>query len=348
MKALHLYCVIGDGEGPEAPLIGLDGRRVFAVRHRELAALVSLGPVRVYKAMRREEIMPHLFAHQAVVERAMEGRTVVPVKFGTVARDEAEVRRILERSHPRLRAALAAMEGKIELDVVAQWRDLESVFRQIAEEPEFRRLTASIAVRCPAPATEERIRIGQAVKARLDRVREERADEIVEALRPLAEELCPHALLDDRMILNTACLVERAREPGVGEALERLSDRYGDSVDFRCVGPLPPYSFGTVEVRTFELETIERARRLLDLAEDAGLAEIRDAYRRVARQCHPDHAGRQAGEDGRDAVDWFEAVTRAYRLLTEYRQVGPSFRARDVEEAVAVRLLPSGPGRGGA
>ncbi|MBI4607570.1 MAG: GvpL/GvpF family gas vesicle protein, partial [Candidatus Rokubacteria bacterium] len=196
--------------------------------------------------------------------------------------------------------------------------------------------------------TEERIRIGQTVKARLDQMREERAAEIVEALKPLAWDICAHALLDDRMILNTAFLVDGTKEGEVSETLEQLNDRYCDSVDFRCVGPLPPYSFGTVEIKTFEFETIDRARGLLGLPEDACLAEIRDAYRRLVQQCHPDHAPRQAGEAGHDAAGSFEAVTEAYRLLGEYRRVGSSFRARDVREVVAVRLLQRAQEPGGA
>jgi hypothetical protein len=298
--------------------------------------------------MPREELLRYLVAHQAVIEKVMEERTVVPVKFGTTARAEPEVRRILENGYPQLTAALEAMDGKVELDLVAQWRDLNSVVRQIGEEPEIRRQKASIAVRLPQETTEERIKIGQAVKARLDQMREELGAEIVEALKPLARDLCPHLLLDDRMILNLAFLVDRAREGEVSETLERLDGRYGDSIDFRCVGPLPPYSFATVEIKTFEFETIDRARWLLGLREDAGLAEIRDAYRRLVQQCHPDHTFQQAGKADRDAGGPFETVTEAYRLLGEYRQVGSSFRARDVREAVAVRLLQWSPEPGGA
>ena len=338
MNALHLYCVVRNGKEPEPHLIGLDGRRASAIRHGDLAALVSRAPIRAYRSMRREELLRCLSAHQAVIEKVLKDHTVVPVTFGTTARDEREVRRILENGYPLLRATLEAMEGKIELDLVAQWNDLNSVLRQIGEEPEIRRQKAVIASRPPQETTEERIRIGQMVKARLDQMREERAGEIVTALQPLARDLCPHALLDDRMILNTAFLVDRAREGEVSETLERLNGRYADSIDFRCVGPLPPYSFGTVQIKTFEFEAIDRARCLLGLREDAGSTQIREAYRRLVQQCHPDHAVPQAGQAG-DAAGPFEAVTKAYRLLEEYRQVGSSFRANDARRAVAVRLL---------
>ena len=96
MEALHLYCVLGNGVEVDSGLIGLDGRQVSGVCHRGLTALVSLTPIRAYKSMKKEEVIPYLFAHQAVLEQVMKRQTVVPVKFGTMARDEARVRRILE------------------------------------------------------------------------------------------------------------------------------------------------------------------------------------------------------------------------------------------------------------
>lgn len=347
-EALHLYCVVRDGEEPDSNLAGLDGRPVSAIRHRDLAVLVSPAPIQSYNSMGRERVLRYLFAHQAVIEKVMERLAAIPVKFGTTARDGAEARKILENGAPRLKAALEAMEGKIELDVAAQWKDLNAVLWQIGEEPEINRQKASVLARLPQEATQERIRIGQMVKARLDEMREERAAEILEALKPLARDLCPHVLPDDRMILNTALLVDRAKEGEVTETLERLNSGFGGCIDFRCVGPLPPYSFATVEIKTFDVETVERARGLLRLKEDAGLEEIREAYRRLVRQCHPDLAFQPIGNASADATGTFEAVTQAYRLLGEYRQVGSSFRACDVGEAVAVELLQRSREPGGA
>ena len=336
MEGLHLYCVVGNGTELDFDPIGIGGRRVFAIRHRDLSALLSPSPLRSYKSMKKEEVIPYLFAHQAVIEKVMEVHTVVPVKFGTMALDAEEVRKNLTTGYPQLRAALEAMEGKIELDVVALWRELDSILGEIGEEEEIRRLKAAVAGRPPGETLEERIQIGKMVKARLDQRREALGAEIVEALKPLARDLCPHPHnMDDRMILNMAFLLDRERESDVSETLERLNGRYGESIDFRCVGPLPPYSFSTVEVRRFDFGEIDRARRLLGLGECATLPDVKEAYRRLAHQCHPDkHPATQRAERA------FEEVTEAYRLLADYCQVGGgAFRERDVGEAISVSLL---------
>jgi hypothetical protein len=349
MKALHLYCVVGAADQREFSDIGADqpclsAGQVFTVHHQDIAAVVGPAPRQAYRSMKREEVIPHLFAHQAVIEKILVERTVVPVKFGTMARDEEDVRTILEKGYPQLRAALEAMEGKIELDVVALWRDLDSVLREIGEEEEIQRARAAIATRpaCavaagrpPKETTEERVRIGKLVKARLDRCREERATDIVQALEGLAQDMLPHALLDDRMILNTAVLVERSREGEVGQALERLNGRCAGRVDFRCVGPLPPYSFSTVEIRRFEAERIEWARRLLGLGEQAGALEAKTAYRRLAHQYHPDKAPVRQGTGER-----FEQVTEAYRMLADYHAAAEEVPpGADPTDVVAVKLF---------
>lgn len=331
----------------DSGLIGLEGRQVSEICHRGLKALVSLTPIRAYKSMKKAEVIPYLFAHQAVLEQVMKRQTVVPVKFGTMARDEARVRRILESGYPQLTAALEVMEGMIELDLVAQWRDLFGVFQQIREDLEVKELNAVVVAPPQEETIEERVRIGNLVKARLDQRRQALSNEIVEALKPLVLNLCPHTLLDDRMILNIAFLVDRATEGEVDEVLKRLNTLYADCIDFRCVGPLPPYSFATVEVRSFEFEEIDWARRLLELGEQATLQDAKEAYRRLVQQCHPDLIS-DGGTVGQKANGAFEAVTRAYRLLGEYGQVGSSFRAPDVLDTVAVKLLQLSQGPAGA
>jgi len=318
--------------------------QVFTVHHQDIAAVVGPAPRQAYSSMKREEVIPHLFAHQAVIEKILVDRTVVPVKFGTTARDEEEVRTILEKGYPQLRSALEDMEGKIELDVVALWRDLDSVLQEIGEEEEIQRARTAIATRAacavaagrpPEETREERVRIGKLVKARLDRCREERATDIVQALEGVAHDMLPHALLDDRMILNTAVLVERSREGEVGQALDRLNGRCADRVDFRCVGPLPPYSFSTVEIRRFEAERIEWARRLLGLGEQAGALEAKTAYRRLAHQYHPDKTPIRHGTD-----KLFEQATEAYRILADYHAAAEEVPpGADPADVVAVKLF---------
>ncbi len=334
-EVLHLYCVIGDGRELDGALTGLGGQPISTVRAHRLTAVVSPSPVRAYRSMKRDELVPYLVAHQAVIEQVMQRHTVVPVKFGTSAQDVGEVQKILHWGRTQLEAALESMEGKIELDLVALRMDLNPVLEMIAEDEEIRRQKAAIAGRPPEETFHERVKLGLLVKARLDLVRTELAAEIVEALKPLASVLCPHAVADDRMILNVAFLVDRAKEGAFGDALDAMNGRYADAIHFRCVGPLPPYSFCTVQIRRFAFAEIDQARRLLSLGERLTLQDIKGAYRKLAQRRHPDKVGQ--GSDG-----GFEEVAEAYRLLADYCQQGDGdSRERSVRETIAVSLLQS-------
>jgi len=348
---LHLYGVVGAvGQrgwrppglsvapgpiGPDSRPASRLGDEVFSVSHRDLAAIVGPTPVRAYRSMKKEDVLPYLFAHQAVLEKILEERSVVPVKFGTTARDREEVHRLLAAGYPQFRAALDAVEGKIELDVVALWSDLDALLRELGEAEEIRRARPDAIGRSAGETREALLRIGKMLKAGLDLRREAVATEIVEALRGSATDLCPHALMNDRMILNTALLVERSRAGEVGRSLDRLNGRYAERVNFRCVGPLPPYSFRTVEIRCFTAEEIERARGLLGVEEKAGASGAKAAYRRLAHECHPD-----TGPGGPPTDERFQQVTEAYRVLTDYYAAAESVRPGDAAtEVAAIRLL---------
>lgn len=63
-----------------------------------------------------------------------------------------------------------------------------------------------------------------------------------------------------------------------------------------------------------EWQAIEQARRVLGLGERATLAEIKEAYRRLSKQHHPD----TRGEDPQPDNEMMYRLTAAYTLLSRY------------------------------
>ena len=110
--------------------------------------------------------------------------------------------------------------------------------------------------------------------------------------------------MDDRMVANLALLLPKGASDALDRRLAELDEEFGSRLNFRCVGPLPPYSFATVEVSLPSFEAIDRARRALSLGDKAGLAEIKSAYRRQIRQVHPDLTATPRVDEGqRDQTD---------------------------------------------
>ncbi|MBI4759358.1 MAG: DnaJ domain-containing protein, partial [Chloroflexi bacterium] len=114
-------------------------------------------------------------------------------------------------------------------------------------------------------------------------------------------------------VTNVALLVDKAGRGALDQRLKSLDEEFEGRLHFRCVGPLPPYSFATVEVQVPSFETVDEARRLLGLGEAATPGEIKRAYHRLASRLHPDHNPNSPEAEARMAE-----LTQAYRLLTAY------------------------------
>lgn len=239
--AKYLYCVIGCPEYREFGNrgIGGSGDLVHTVNHRGLAAVVSDAREEEYESTRR-----NLMAHMAVLEAVMAAFTCLPMRFNSIASDEAAVRTtLLAARHDDLRTMLAEMEGRTEVGLKVFWYQ-DAVFREIAaEDGVIRRLRDDLAGRSPEEGHRERIRLGELVEAALVRKRQSEAERILSRLRPLAHRMRLGDLMGERMVLNGAFLVDRRREGEFEDVISALDQQLGARLLFKYVVAVPPYSF---------------------------------------------------------------------------------------------------------
>ncbi len=117
------------------------------------------------------------------------------------------------------------------------------------------------------------------------------------------------------------------------QRLADLDEEFESRLNFRSIGPLPPYSFATVEVSLPSFEAVDRSRRVLSLGESAGLAEIKSAYRRQIRQVHPDCTTAGPVSEG-GASD----LTDAYKTLMKYAEALPLAVSTEAPEETGYRF----------
>jgi hypothetical protein len=67
-------------------------------------------------------------------------------------------------------------------------------------------------------------------------------------------------------------------------------------------------------MRSEKWQKIVAARELLQLDDEASQVEIKKAYRRLARKCHPDLQHEDNGDDCSDMRN----LTEAYKILLDY------------------------------
>ncbi|MFQ5875736.1 MAG: GvpL/GvpF family gas vesicle protein, partial [Dehalococcoidia bacterium] len=167
------------------------------------------------------------------------------------------------------------------------------------------------------PAEEERAQLGKMVKARIDRRREAYRKRVEDFLRPLAVDAAASAQASDEMVVNMAFLVYRDRQSQFDEGVKQLDMLLHNEISFRLIGPLPPYSFSTVEVTRLTSKQIEEARQTLHLGDVITETEVREAYRHLAAEEH-------RGLEARNGLAnyGFTSLKRAYEYLLSFCQAG--------------------------
>ncbi|MBI1881281.1 MAG: GvpL/GvpF family gas vesicle protein, partial [Chloroflexi bacterium] len=306
-----IHAIIPCGEQIIFDIVGADDPydEVYSIPYHHLAAVVSASPLTDYRGLQRNEAAHYLVAHQRIVEALMQDGSILPVKFGTVLPDEDAVRHLLTQGETFFQTALERFAQQVQLELIVLW-NLQEVFQEIGQMEPIAQFKARLAARPPEETESERVAVGQLVKALLDRRRDALRDCLLPLLREVALDLVVNPLMNDSMVANVALLLDEAGREALEQRLEELDKTFEGRLTFRCVGPLPPYSFATVEVQAPSFEGVDEARRYLGLAETVNPAEIKVAYYRLAGRLHPD-----TNREDPEAETRMAELTQAYKLL---------------------------------
>jgi len=334
MSRIYVYAIIPAGKRELLDVAGLwpADPQVRTIDGNGLAAVVSASPPVDFRGLAREEAVRYLLAHQRVVEAVMRISAALPVKFGTTLPDEATVASVVIRGAPVLMPPLAAVSQHIQVELVVCWR-IEDVLQEIAGEEAVVKCKAQIDTQAGGATSDQCVAIGKLVKESIDRRRESYRSRIVTSVGSIAVDVIENALMDNRMVANLALLLAKDANDLLDRRLAELDEEFGGRLNFRCVGPLPPYSFATVELSLPSFEAIDRARRDLSLGQRAGLAEIKSAYRRRMREAHPDLRPALPTDADRAA-----RLTDAYETLMTYAAALPASTDRDTSDDTSYRF----------
>ncbi len=323
----YVYGILNNSAGRSFGEIGIDKEEVYCINFKDISAVVGDSALKTYEVTREK-----LLAHEQVIREVMKEHTIIPMTFGTVAKDEKDVEDMLERMYAEFKQVLKRIEDKLQIDVKAIW-DKDIIYTGIlGEDEEIRRLSEKVS-KNPADKTyEERVELGKKVMSVLGKRKKEHINEITDALSPYIEDSQQNKLTEDKMIMNTSFLVNKAKEQEIYRKLDVLDEQYGEDVQIIAVGPLPPYNFSHIEIKPVDFKTIDAARKTLDLSKEAPMSKIEEAYNRLALQFHPDR------NPDASANEKFKEVERAYSTLRDYcSRYVYSFRRKDVEKTLMVR-----------
>lgn len=212
--------------------VGPGTHRVRGVRAGSLSAVVSDAPESL-RARRRD-----LMAHQEMLLALSSGGPVIPMRFGVVAPDEAELVAQVTREESRYTATLERIGDRVEMNVKALPAE-DALEPLVREDAQVRRLREEVRRR---PGYEANLRLGEAVAAALGRRAAAAAARALEEFGPLADEVAPGPEVEG-CALNVSFLVPHSRTELFRSRVEEFAARNRDRVELRLTGPLPCYSF---------------------------------------------------------------------------------------------------------
>jgi len=300
----YLYGIVESKSRESFGNIGVGNSEVYTIQHEDVGAVVSDIPVG-YKIE-----IDQAKNHEKALQKIMETHTIIPMSFGVITKDETEIKNILKRARMKFKHTLEKINNKLQINVKISW-DKTVIADILRESEEIQTLVAEAKQNNADQYL--KIELGRKVKSALDKRKNEYMKDIHSVLTCLSDELGENKITDQYTVMNGSFLVDQKQEQEFYEKLNELEKKYEKKLAFLAVGPLPPYNFTKIEIKKIDFDSIEEARKTLELGQEVNLSEISSAYERLARRYHPDH-----DSDNPFAEEKFKKIKNAHKVLTEY------------------------------
>ncbi|MGW3150665.1 GvpL/GvpF family gas vesicle protein [Streptomyces sp. NPDC001177] len=214
--------------------VGDPPQPVRILKEGDLAAVVSDAPEGL-RPKRRD-----LIAHQNVLAEAGAAGCVLPMRFGSVAPNDATVTDVLAERAEHYRERLRALDGKVEYNVKASHVEEAVLHRVMAQSPELRAL-ADASRMAGGGSFNDKIRLGEMLAAAVKAQEAEDAAEVPRVLAPVTDAVSvgPEST---GWLVNVSFLVDAGSAGEFLAAVERARASLAH-LELRVNGPLPPFSF---------------------------------------------------------------------------------------------------------
>jgi Gas vesicle synthesis protein GvpL/GvpF len=240
----YLYGFTDRAFQPPPDLRGLRGACVNVIPFADVAAVVSAHPVQRL-APARSNVEPH----HRVVRHVSCRAPLVPAAFGHVGGSDADILAVMQGHYTEIRREIDRLAHKCEIGLKMTWR-VDNVADHLVRTCRELREARDRIFRGRTPSMNEKLQLGALFEATVARERERLTPLL---LRPFAAVTCDvfHTpARDEKTIVQTALLVERARMEEFEAALPQAAAAFDASIAIEYSGPWPPYSFVRLRLST--------------------------------------------------------------------------------------------------
>ena len=244
-RGQYIYAVVAHDERQPSELRGLADRPVYTIAHHGMAAVVSNIDTPRVRPQRS-----NLAAHRAVLNGLMSSfDAVLPMRFGAIASNAGEIRRMLTSNRELFAQRLEQIAGKLEMGVRVVW-DVPNIFEYMVDRhPELRAERDRLFRSAAKPSPEDRVELGRL----FERLREEdRLTHIAlveEELEPRCAAIKRAPARDEREVMNLACLVARNGRDQFEQGVFMAAAHFDNNFAFDYNGPWPPHTFAEINIK---------------------------------------------------------------------------------------------------
>ncbi|MEI7824238.1 MAG: GvpL/GvpF family gas vesicle protein [Chlorobiaceae bacterium] len=291
---------------------------IYAIEYGDVSAVVSDTRDEKLEYLDREALAHLLVDHQQKIERIMSGgcSAIIPMQLGTIVSSGNDVIKILKNGFDILKKTFEVVSNVEEFDLVAVWNNFPDLIKTISETSTVRLMKEEIAKKNVYDQADS-ISIGKLIKQKIDEKNNRVHLDVVHSLMPYCLDVKKHETMNDEMPVNSAFLVKKENRDSFMVMIDQLDAKYADQLNFKIVGPLPCYSFYTIECKTLNKDEVEKAKAVLGIDAYKSDADLKRAYRLKAGLTHPDKNNEIAGDNN----EGFIKINNAYKIMLDYSSI---------------------------
>ena len=312
-KGIYIYGIVPNFYG-STHFQSLENSGVYGITYQNISAIVSDRESTHLDFLDRESLGYLLVHHQETIEE-LQGKgftMIIPMRLGTIVSSTDAVIKILANGYDLIIDILKKIEYLTEIDVAVTWADFAATLKGIANHPDIISMKDDIMKNMDTVTQGDQVKIGMLIQEKLDEKNKAIGIKILDKLSALGLGIKIHKVMNDQMVTNSAFLINRNNQAKFEQVIEQFDEEYNGTLNFKLVGPLPCYSFYTLEVKELNAELVENARQELGIKEKTTENEIKKAYLEKAKIFHPDNCQENGDTEN------FNRIRNAYHTLLDY------------------------------
>jgi hypothetical protein len=242
---VYTFCSIKSLEPTQFGSVHFEKRETksYTVHYKDIAMVVAKVPLKIY-APKKE----NLLAHQTTISTVMKQYSVIPMSFGNVFKSEKDVKILLEKLYTQFNEIFPQIENKMEVGLKVIGKK-EWLKEEIEKNPAISKLKNEMLNKSRDAAFYDQIKLGELTRNYFMKLQEQMIYEVFRELDQLAVASKQNDLVNERMLLNAAFLIDVKGEEEFDKKVNELFQKWSGKLEFKYSGPWPPYNFINIKLK---------------------------------------------------------------------------------------------------